>query len=409
MIIFFYFVFLTISIAIIYYEYKLFKNILAPGILMCLSLLVASTLFIIVNIINEKYYIFSNDVFLVFCSFCIIQFIMDVFIKALFTNTNRKKNYKFYINNYDNFFVLFGIISSSLLLIKFYSLLDTINNLVQITYPTFQNNFGGGIFFYLRLINIVIITYFIGSRKKYSKKDISIIVYCLLPLILGLVKGILLIPLLSGVVLRLFIFEEKINIKLCFKIVIIGIVVFIGTYVIEDGLNDVNQLFNITFYLEKIENIFLYIISGINGFSINIQKTFIHNNVINPTFAPFNNLFSDILGTDYISNIPTIQANLGDYTYNFNLSTNTNTYCGFLIIYNGYFKGVFIGICWAIFSAIIYNLAINTGLFTKIAYSIWSFTLIMSCFDYWYLHSYWFYLLFIIFIFFKFKKGIKIK
>ena len=378
---------------------------------MCSSLLVASTLFIIVNIINKKYYLFSNDVFLVFCFFCIIQFIMDTFIKAVFTNN--KKSSKFCTNNYDSSFILLGIVSSSLLLIRFYFLLGTINNLVQITYSSFQNNYGGGIFFYLRLINIVLITYFIGSRKKYSKKDVFIIIYCLLPLILGLVKGIVLIPLLSGIVLRLFIFREKINIKICFKIIIIGIVVFIGTYVIEDGLNNVNQLFNINFYLEKIEKIFLYIISGVNGFSVNIQKAFIHNNnFVNPTFAPFNNLFSDILGTDYISNIPTIQASLGDYTYNFNSSTNTNTYCGFLIIYNGYFKGIFIGFFWAIINAIIYNFAINRGLFPKIAYSIWSFTLIMSCFDYWYLHSYWFYLLFIIFIFFiifKFKKGIKIK
>lgn len=385
------FVFLFVIIS----ERKIFMNYLAPATIMSVSLLFSVLIYFIINTVNG--FQINNDIMIYFILFVSIQFVSDIYVcpsvgKIRF---NHVIVYDYTINK---IVLEIGVVSTCALIFRFISLFKQITNVLQITYSPFQSAYGGGIYFFFRLINIIVIAYFIGTTEKFDIKTFLWIMFFYFPLIIGMVKGIVLIPAVSGFVLHLFLFETKIDYKKILKLFLIGIVAFLGIYMIEDGLNNPEQLFTIEFYIKKIEKFFLYICSGCNGFSKNLEKDIHIPDNENPTFAPFRNMFSKFGIVTRVDNVPNILVYVGDYKYNFGVTTNTNTYCGFLIIYNGVFKGLLIGVFWGIMNSILYSFALKEDLWLKLAYSIWSFTLIMACFDYWYLHSYWFYILVIIYI-----------
>ncbi|WP_201319171.1 MULTISPECIES: DUF6337 family protein [unclassified Paenibacillus] len=338
-------------------------------------------------------------------SFGVIGLVFYSVIQKYITNY-RGVNHKLYLNKsissieyLDKIFMFLGITAGIYLILNFIYLAKGVPNLQAITYSTFQNQYAGGINFYLRIICMIVITYFIGTITKQEKFKFLVVIIAYIPLVLGLVKGIVMLPLIAGFVFRYVISQNRFKLKNTILIIISCLIIFIGVYMIEDSLGSNENILSIDFYLSKLEKFVIYLISGTQSFNINLSNNFIFKNygVPNPTFAPFNNMFAKILDLARIDSVPSVRTFIGNFKYTGIAETNTNTYIGTLILYNGYYISFITHVIWVTISYLLFYRAIfSKKIIHYLTFSLFSFTLIMSWFDYWYLHSYWYYMWIII-------------
>lgn len=111
----------------------------------------------------------------------------------------------------------------------------------------FQNQYSAGLNFYIRLFMMIATAYYLGCAK-ISKKNILLGLLCLIPNILTFVKGIVFIPCLASILLRLKNGDIKISLKAGITIVFVGIMVFFGVYLVEMSVYDPDILLKIDTY-----------------------------------------------------------------------------------------------------------------------------------------------------------------
>lgn len=228
--------------------------------------------------------------------------------------------------------IIIAIFISLLLLLKFQRTLST--SVAFIGSDDFAEDFSGhGIWAHIRQLSvplIVICLYFLSKRRLWL---IPILLCLLLPNILNMVKGAIIITILSGMLLRLYAGKTKLNGKFVLITIASGFFLFFLNYVLlpvlgkgEDNItND-----QIAFVFKHFGH---YFTSGILGFSEDMIRNYPDASYIDIILAPFVNIGNQIAGTgEIISPINPIFHSTGQN------GTNVRTFFGTLFIYTNWFQ-----------------------------------------------------------------------
>lgn len=228
--------------------------------------------------------------------------------------------------------VIISIFVGFLLLFKFQRTLST--SVAFIGSDDFAEDFSGhGIWAHIRQLSvplIVICLYFLSKRRLWL---IPILLCLLLPNILNMVKGAIIITILSGMLLRLYAGKTKLNGKFVLITIASGFFLFFLNYVLlpvlgkgEDNItND-----QIAFVFKHFGH---YFTSGILGFSEDMIRNYPDASYIDIILAPFVNIGNQIAGTgEIISPINPIFHSTGQN------GTNVRTFFGTLFIYTNWFQ-----------------------------------------------------------------------
>lgn len=176
----------------------------------------------------------------------------------------------------------------------------------------FQNQYSAGLNFYIRLFMMIATAYYLGCAK-ISKKNILLGLLCLIPNILTFVKGIVFIPCLASILLRLKNGDIKISLKAGITIVFVGIMVFFGVYLVEMSVYDPDILLKIDTYQFIGSKLIDYLIAGVQSFSQNISTHNVYSfkHLDNVTLAPFINFMAKFGFGESIDTVNTVWQTFG--------------------------------------------------------------------------------------------------
>lgn len=338
--------------------------------------------------------------------------ILGIFYKSMidkFKSRIPKKYSKVYYK--DSVLEIISIISATYLLIYFLYSMMSLPNIGQIVQEDFQTRYSGGINFYLRLICMIGSVYFFSKASFKNIKQAFFGIYCLIPNILTFVKGIIFIICLGGVLGNIIFNNRKIKIKSILITVILGISIFFIVYIVEIGIWDIEKLFEKETYELIFNKLNVYIISGVQSFNVNLaNNNELFKEISNPVYAPVLNIFSKFGIVERVDSINNIWANIG-YIKNYgDVIVNTNTYIGTLFLYCGLFIGLIINSVIGLIMYIFYYSAITKNEIIYIArYSLLVTGFILSWFEYYYMHTFWIYLIILFYLFIKVSKFKSIK
>ncbi|NSG62701.1 hypothetical protein G5A91_14370 [Blautia massiliensis] len=212
----------------------------------------------------------------------------------------------------------------------------------------FQNQYSAGLNFYIRLFMMIATAYYLGCAK-ISKKNILLGLLCLIPNILTFVKGIVFIPCLASILLRLKNGDIKISLKAGITIVFVGIMVFFGVYLVEMSVYDPDILLKIDTYQFIGSKLIDYLIAGVQSFSQNISTHNVYSfkHLDNVTLAPFINFMAKFGFGESIDTVNTVWQTFGFSSIrDISITSNVNTYVGTLYLYNGMIIGNLLNILW---------------------------------------------------------------
>lgn len=295
---------------------------------------------------------------------------------------------------------------------KFFVLSGSLPNTYYIVQEEFQNQYAGGFNFYVRLLMMIATVYYWGC-SKVSKRNMIMGFLCLLPNILTFVKGIVFIPCLASILLRLKRGELRISPKTGIIIFTVGIGVFFGVYLIEMGIYKPEIVFDIDTYKFIISKLVDYLVAGVQSFSQNISN----NNgesfrtIDNVTLAPFINTFAKLGFGESIDTLSPIFQNFGYSSIrNIAVTSNVNTYIGSLFLYNGFLLGNLLNIFWVFITSFMDEIFDkNFDILTALS-ALFCAAFALGWFEYYFMHTFWIYLIIIAFItslFIKTKIAVK--
>lgn len=380
-----------------------FKTYLSPFILFSIPYLsMVFYQFFIIQLYNWENigFLFVFSILLYFVTFFVSGHVLYYFFSA----QNRTHNLK--LNNVrnevqekiysDKLIELIFIVSAIYLLLRFFILTQGLSNYGAIVQEPFQQKYSSDGGFFFRLITMFGGAYFWGLATKKNKRAFFYGLLCFATNLLTFVKGIAFITIISGIIANIIINKRKVKLKTLFHIIIFGISLFFIVYLIEIGIWEPNKLLEKDTYEFIFGKLNVYLISGVQSFNINVtnnHEIFLNSN--NIVFAPIVNLiakFGVVERIDVINDLITYLGNIPSYGQ---VYVNTNTYIGTLVLYTGLFAGVLPNVIISIFSYYLFYKTISEKSILNISiYAIFSSGLVLSWFEYYYMHTFWFYLIF---------------
>ena len=264
--------------------------------------------------------------------------------------------------NIPTIIVAIGFIVITALLFKLYQTISYGFNL----YGTeeFTEEFSGkGIWAHLREMIMPIL---ILSLYYIKKKDYLLWLLILLMLIIQfsyMVKGAIIIAVVSALLMRLYSEKTHMNITLILGVVAGSILVFYIIYMIVPLLgNDGEANMNLAEFIAR--HFVHYFTSGTLGWSYDLDQGVPDQNNISYIFAPFVNIYNAITGSELISPVNHFYWNTG-ISY-----TNVRTFFGTIFIYTNAIEFITYTIVvssfvymWKFLSLVFNNIYIHTILF----------------------------------------------
>ncbi len=251
--------------------------------------------------------------------------------------------------------VLFAIVIIALFALRFKSISGGIS---MIGSDEFGEQFcGRGFWGHLRQLSLPILMmaiYFVDKKNKWLW---LIIIPILAVTILYQVKGWVIIPCLTGMVLRLCAGKTKLRLSLLIYVVLGAMMVFLASYILGLVVADGNELGSevLSFIFRNFVH---YLTSGTLGLSVDMQMGFPDKGEFDMLIAQLVNIANALSGSDELVN----PLNPFYYNTGFNL-TNVRTFFGTVLINANY-------LTFAIFvlfvSSAIYLLKIATIKFNNI-------------------------------------------
>jgi hypothetical protein len=248
--------------------------------------------------------------------------------------------------------------------------------------------------FLLRLFLMITSTYYLGI-SKFSRTNVIWGCLLLIPNILTFVKGIIMIPVLASIIIRIKNQEIKISPNVVIKICLTGVVVFYGVYLAEEAVYDINKIFDVNTY-DVISAKFLhYFIGGVQSFCQNIiggYDQFTHAD--NVTLTPFINLLAKFGITKSINSVNSIRQNI---VYNNGLysDTNINGYVGMLYLFDGFFVGNILNAFWVFFTSFMSTISLKKNDLVTAMSSLFLCAFALGWFDFYFVQTFWLYLIII--------------
>ena len=280
-------------------------------------------------------------------------------------------------------------------IVYFISLIFQLPSLSIIVQPEFQNIYASQTFIF-RLMCFVLGAYSASKIARKSKSKIISCLLCLIPNALTFVKGTIIICVLSCLLTVAMCLQEKLTKKQMITMGIVAViasfVAFAGVYLVEICIYDLRRLFELKTYQTIFDKIVIYLSSGLESFNINIDNTATYLAKDNIIWAPYNNLLSILKLTTRVDTVSDVQTIIGNIPSVGNVKVNTHTYFGTLYLYGGWWQAI---LAHFVNYVIIYTLYrwskySNMG---KVCYSIHACGFILSWFEYYFMHTFWVYLL----------------
>jgi len=377
------------------FEYRTYRTIFTPFILFAIPYVVVIIMQVVWIFFNKTApisYIYLSYVLI----FLVLMFVVGNTMIFLLDKFFYVKSYSFsksYIIPRLKLIEYVSIFSAIYLLIYFIgeaTKLDIIGKVVQ---EDFQDKYSGGINFYLRLISMIGAVYFIAISQK--RKTILLAILCLMPNFLTFVKGMTIIPITAGLVSNLIIYKKSIGLKTILYGVFFALLSFSFIYLIEISIWNPDKLFKFKTYIIIFNKISTYLISGVQSFNINSENIGNIPNIHNPVYAPFVNILYKFGIFDYrINTIGVFKTVIVENKILGTIDTNVNTYIGTILLYSGIFIGIFVHL---FITLIVYTLFYiskkSNNLLDIMLYSIFSTGFILAWFDYYYMQTFWIYIL----------------
>lgn len=387
-------------------EFKRYKNIFSP-----FNLFAIPYIFIIfIQFISVNYYQWTS-VSMFFLTYVVIFILItfitsSLFYKVFHENIPKKFEGIEQVAFRKKIWDIIFLTASIYLLISFFNQMNGVYTLGMIVQEEFQSIYGSGLNFYLRLLAMIGTVYYWGRTSKENKHFSMLGLICFLPNALTFVKGIAFLMVIASFIANLLINNKKINLFKVSLIPIIGTFIFYLVYMIEIGIWNPEKLKDAETYQFISGKLNYYLISGVQSFNVNISENTLHKfSVENPVFAPILNVLSKIGLGDRLDSIGTVWTNIGILPSIGHIYVNTNTYVGTLVLYSGITVGLVIHLLLSIFMYILFlNVLNKKRIIWVLLYTLLISGFVLSWFEYFYMHTFWAYLIFILILISLFEK-----
>ena len=389
-----------VIISVIYlYDKNTLGSNLTPFNILILPIYLITFITYIMSLCSEVKYLHTNTI-LIFIIFTILFRFLGGVGEYLANNLYKKnKKITFNTSKVDKLMYILGVFSVSILLLDFINKIRKFPKVSFIVNEGFQAQYTGGVNFYLRLICFFCVIYFLGTYKKGKKKNILVAILFLLPIFLTFVKGMIIMPCVGGAIMYCIINNKNLKLKNILLVSVLGIFFFLIVYFIEITIWDKNNIYDISTYKTMSDKFISYLTSGIQSFNYNISNNLFFNVDIvdNPIFSPFIKFLSKFNIVESNGYIPSNQAAIYSVFSNEYKYSNVNSFFGTLLLYSGWFKSIFMVGFISIYSYfLLIRAKYNQDLVSKLIYSTFASGLVMGWFEYYYLQTFWVYMICII-------------
>lgn len=281
-----------------------------------------------------------------------------------------------------------------------YMLYDTYHQVVNVDMSMllqddFSEEYGGSGGFISRLFLMICAAYFFGCNN--TKAGFLLGVICLIPSVVINTKGVILIPVIASFFVKEY-YGRLVNLKKTLLIVgIVGISIFIGSYMWEFFTVGGNPLADSEKWKLVFDKLVSYVISGVQGFCINLQDPgeYSFDDLPNITMTPINNFLSKLGVGSYISSVNPVERTMGLASSDDPI-TNVNSHIGTLYLFNGLFIGLLIHSFWIMVTLLIKKICQKTGsVFFVLLYSLFLAGFAFGWFELYFMHTFWLYLIII--------------
>ena len=276
------------------------------------------------------------------------------------------------------------ILSWFIIVIMSYSFIFTFlkfNSISSIGTDEFVYNYSGkGFTGHVMVLGIFTLIYLIGMVKKYDYFTIITIILLIILLILQQVKTWLYVPIIAGIILRIY-NQRKIKVKLyhIIELLLIIVILFVFSYYFAAIYN--KGSFGERF-IKVIQHMFSYIFSGILGFGEHINNNLDIGKYPQYLLMPFINIWNYLSGGE-------IKGVVSDYHVmidNKNIvDVNVKTFFGTIYIYAGAWWGL---IYTVTLSLVLYfnwiMSALSKNYWVVVLYAFLSSPLVIGWFDFYY-------------------------
>ena len=353
-----------------------------------------------------KYKTATIEYWIIIIVFIIIAFFADILASKLakrvtINGVKLKSQCKSVImNKHEKRFDIICVFAAMYSILRFITLAGGFSNIYYVVQEEFQNSYSSGFNFYVRLFMMIATVYYLGC-SKISKKNIFLGLFCLIPNMLTFVKGIIFIPCLASILLRLKNGDIKISLKAGITIVFVGIIVFFSVYLAEMGVYDPDILFKKETYKFIGSKLIDYLIAGVQSFSQNISadNVYLFRKLDNVTFAPFINFMAKFGVGKSIDTVNTIWQTFGFSSIrDVNVTSNVNTYIGTLYLYNGMIVGNILNFLWVFITSFMDELFSKREDILTALSALFCAAFSLGWFEYYFVHTFWVYLIAIAFL-----------
>lgn len=301
------------------------------------------------------------------------------------------------IENFEKKFDKLSIIASMYSLLLFVHLTKGFPNIYYIVQEEFQSQYASGLNYFVRLLLLIATAYYWGC-SKVSKKNMVLGLLCLIPNVLTFVKGIIFIPCLASILLRLKKGDIKISIKTGIIVVCIGTGIFFGVYLVEMGIYNPDILLEITTYQKIGAKLIDYLIAGVQSFSQNVSENNIRafRIIDNITLDPFMNALSKFGICESVGTVGTVWQIFGFSSIRgVIVESNVNTYVGTLYLYNGIIDGCVLNVFWSFISSFMDEISSEKSNIITAVSALFSTGFALGWFEYYFIQTLWVYLIII--------------
>ncbi len=322
---------------------------------------------------------------------------------VLFRILRMNKNEEVIYNDMFGRNIYFLVFVSFYLLYMLYDTYKQISSmeLTMIIQDEFAEDYGGSGGFYSRLFLLICATFFMGYTKKWYGYLIGII--CLIPSLVLNTKGIILMPILASFIVKAY--NGQLS-KITRKILIIGflgVFIFFGSYMWEFSIYEESPLTDTGRWQQIFEKFMSYLLSGVQGFNINLQQTVdeTFDNIPNITLAPVNNMLSKLGIGHSVSVVNPISFSIGLSSVP-DEESNVNTHIGTLYLFNGLLGGLIVHAFCISCTMIIKKTCqlLNNNSFFVVLYSLFLTGFALGWFEFYFMHTFWSYFIIITIILF---------
>ncbi|MCR5395623.1 MAG: oligosaccharide repeat unit polymerase [Bacteroidales bacterium] len=241
-----------------------------------------------------------------------------------------------------------------------------------------------GLWGHLRILGIALMIYigYFVSRKKWLL--LVPLFFVMLPSLLYMVKGWLIIPIITILLLKLYTGTIQLSVKLLFVMFVSAFFLFLIVYMLLPAIGN-DQAQTDARMVNQVWNKFVhYLTSGTLGFSYDLELGAADREDFKYLFSPFINIFNLIIGNSNMLNpIPSKFLNTGlDYT-------NTRTFFGTLYLHCDAIEFVICTLGYSAFSYVIMCYAkIKGDLYSYLVYFFYAGLFALGWFEFYMWHLY---------------------